>query len=429
MKKTFGLSCSLIVINSAGGRVKDYWAPGVDQFASLARKVAGKCEDPAPIASIIPQPGPYGSLLSQQDVERIETFIKSFSSQNLIPFMERNIQAWHIEVKSKKKGYTGKLFNAGRSFFGGGSPTVVVPDTFVVGDDGNHVFVGTSHELLQRRLADYAFMIRDYRFAYSIYDGLRKDIQGNENALYYMAGCQEMLGICTMMVDSSGKGSVDAYVDAAIDGYRKVEDFVYETRACMLFYEVIKEKGFHKDAPFILNKMTGVLSVIYNEVQDSEFRSALFLEQSALCYLTSKPIAARKYGIFICSNVCIAFYLILAEKSYRMCDQTVSAIRCLESTIDIYMDRGWSLIEDDVYYNLAHHNLYMGNVGDGINFLAKLLRASRQAPEEQGKFLVDLYNVYKVSMKINLDLGVVDRWRCRLDLKTFANGFTSVCKV
>jgi hypothetical protein len=64
------------------------------------------------------------------------------------------------------------------------------------------------------------------------------------------------------------------------------------------------------------------------------------------------------------------------------------------------MDRGWSLIEDDIYYHLAHHNLYMGNVGDGIDFLAKLLRSSRQAPEEQGKFLKDLYNVYKVASSI-----------------------------
>jgi hypothetical protein len=258
MKKTFGLSCTLLVINSEGGFNKDLWEPRISQFASLARKVAGSCEDPAPIASIIPQSGPYGALMSEQDISRIEAFIKGFTSQNLIPFMERNIQSWNIEVQSRKRGITGKLFSAGRKFFGGGSTAAVVPDTFVVGLNGNHVFIGQSHELLQRKLADYAFMLKDFRFAYSVYNGLHKDIQGNEKTLYYSAGCQEMLGLCTMMVDSTGKGSVDAYYDSAIENYRNVGDFVYETRACMLYYEMLKEKEMHRDAPFILNKMTGV---------------------------------------------------------------------------------------------------------------------------------------------------------------------------
>jgi hypothetical protein len=266
MKKTFGLSCTLLVIDSAGGN-KDLWEPRINQFASLARKVAGICEDSEPIVRLIPNGGPYGALLSEMDVGRIEAFIKGFTCQNLIPFMEvcrieiilkRNIQTWNMEVQSRKKGITGKLFNAGRKWFGGGAATAIIPDTFVIGPDGNHVFVGQSHELLQRKLADYAFMLNDFRFAYTIYNGLQKDVQGNEKAVYYNAGCQEMLGLCTMMVDSSGKGSVGEYFEAAIDGYRSLGDFVYETRSCMLYYEMLKEKGMHRNAPFILNKMTGV---------------------------------------------------------------------------------------------------------------------------------------------------------------------------
>lgn len=84
------------------------------------------------------------------------------------------------------------------------------------------------------------------------------------------------------------------------------------------------------------------------------------------------------------------------------------------------MDRGWSLIEDHVYYNLAHHSMYMGNMGDGINYLAKLLRDSRQSPKEQGEFLKDFYNVYRVFDYRTHKTGAAQLWRCRFHIKAFA---------
>lgn len=40
-----------------------------------------------------------------------------------------------------------------------------------------------------RKLADYAFMLRDWKFAHSIYDLLRKDFL-NDKAWMYHAGSQ-----------------------------------------------------------------------------------------------------------------------------------------------------------------------------------------------------------------------------------------------
>lgn len=263
MKKTFGLSCSLVVINGSGNDAfEDLWLSRTSQFASLARKVAAKCEDPEPVANLIPQPGPYGWLLSPEDLISFGNFVHDFTSQNLVPFMERNVQAWNSEVASRRKGVTGRLFSAGRKFFGGGSTPVAEASSHVATPQGDHMFVGQSHELLQRRLADYSFMLKDYRFAYTIYDGLRKELQGNENVLRYHAGCQEMIGICILLVDASGKSSVESYIDSAIESFRKTGEFLLETRTCMLFYELLKVKEMHRDAPIILNKMTGVSIIL-----------------------------------------------------------------------------------------------------------------------------------------------------------------------
>ena len=39
-----------------------------------------------------------------------------------------------------------------------------------------------------RKLADYLFMVRDYKSAYSIYDSIRKDFQNNDKLKKYLAG-------------------------------------------------------------------------------------------------------------------------------------------------------------------------------------------------------------------------------------------------
>lgn len=52
----------------------------------------------------------------------------------------------------------------------------------------NARFPAQSPEMSMRRLADYSFMLRDYRFAYSIYDLVRKDFKTNEKANKFLAG-------------------------------------------------------------------------------------------------------------------------------------------------------------------------------------------------------------------------------------------------
>lgn len=41
-----------------------------------------------------------------------------------------------------------------------------------------------------RRLADYAFMLRDYRLAFGTYDSVRKDFQNHEKFQKYFSATQ-----------------------------------------------------------------------------------------------------------------------------------------------------------------------------------------------------------------------------------------------
>ncbi len=55
-----------------------------------------------------------------------------------------------------------------------------------------------SVEALSRRLADFAFMLRDYRFSAAIYDSLRRD-SAQDRALRYSAAATEMYGLSLLL--------------------------------------------------------------------------------------------------------------------------------------------------------------------------------------------------------------------------------------
>lgn len=59
-------------------------------------------------------------------------------------------------------------------------------------------YAASSIEALTRRLADFAFMLRDYRYASGIYDNLRRDF-AQDRAHRYAAAATEMYGLSQLL--------------------------------------------------------------------------------------------------------------------------------------------------------------------------------------------------------------------------------------
>ncbi|KAI8613540.1 ER-golgi trafficking TRAPP I complex 85 kDa subunit-domain-containing protein [Chytriomyces sp. MP71] len=106
-------------------------------------------------------------LMAEADVKAVETFVREFLVQSLLPSIERSVKYWNEQVASSRRGITGRLVTAGRRYFGTqaaakaaspGSPT----------NDSSTPYPHTSQELILRKLADYRFMLRDYKSAYSM---------------------------------------------------------------------------------------------------------------------------------------------------------------------------------------------------------------------------------------------------------------------
>jgi hypothetical protein len=62
----------------------------------------------------------YARQLAPQDIVAIRGFLRELTTQSLIPWMEGRIREWNEIFNNSRRGITGRLFGAGRKFFGSG---------------------------------------------------------------------------------------------------------------------------------------------------------------------------------------------------------------------------------------------------------------------------------------------------------------------
>ena len=92
-------------------------------------------------------------------------------------------------------------------------------------------------------------------------------------------------------------------------------------------------------------------------LDDSELRSALFLEQAALCFLRLARANVRKF----------AFYAVLAGNKYASAQLPRHTLRCFSSALQVYRGRGWSLAEVRLASHTSHRRAYCHFVFKFIN--------------------------------------------------------------
>ena len=203
MKTTFGMHSRLLLINSLKyastesypaslwdylntppPQAQDPTADKADGIMSSSSTLEGfhPLED---VENSAAQTTMRGQFLSTKDVEGLSAFVREFSTQSVIPFMEKNVSVWNETIAASRRGLTGRFFSASKKYFNSGTkppgPTTASSTNSVVS------YPFGSPEAQLRKLADYAFMLQDYRFAMGIYDTVRKDFLADK-AFKYLAG-------------------------------------------------------------------------------------------------------------------------------------------------------------------------------------------------------------------------------------------------
>ncbi|XP_047506030.1 trafficking protein particle complex subunit 8 isoform X2 [Pieris napi] len=299
----------------------------------------------------------HGAALNNNDIDAIKKFIQDYASKALLPYIEKQI-AQITEVVANKKGVSRSLLSATKRWFTTGkSGTTTVNNTVIYSSD--------CPELQLRRLGDLWFLCGQWQRAFDAYHTAKREFYADSAWLCY-AGALEMAAISAFMSGEANR-KTHAYMEESIVTYLNTCRMVqYAVRATLLSIPCLLHHGLHGEAAKQLIRMTS---------EDSDLRSAMLLEQAALCFLLgpSNKTMSRKY----------AFHMVLAGHRFSKAGQKKHAHRCYRQAYQVYQESGWRLSTDHVQFALGRLAGAMKMSADAARWLSGPLSPDSQQPETQ----------------------------------------------
>lgn len=192
--------------------------------------------------------------LFESDIMSLKTFIRELVAQSVIPFMENRVAVWNDQVASRRRGLSGRFMSLSRRWtgFGSGSRSSFV-GSGSGGASGNYdttrgYYSPDAPEAILRKLADFAFMLRDWKLSASTYELLRSDYS-NDKAWRYHAGAHEMSAV-SVLLNPQGMPAkvkletVDQQLETACYSYlTRCSDATNALRCLTLAVELLKSRG------------------------------------------------------------------------------------------------------------------------------------------------------------------------------------------
>ncbi|SCV00325.1 LAME_0G08966g1_1 [Lachancea meyersii CBS 8951] len=154
-------------------------------------------------------------------IESIYDQLSTLSHKLIIPFMKRKISFWEETILQPRKSIfpNSKFFR--RLMAKNPAPTAN-NDSATHNLQGLAYFAATSNEFLLRKLADWSFMLSDFKTAYSTYELVSKDFEANPE---YLAPCLEWCALSVLMGAQSIvtvkmiKNDIDPLITRALKSY------------------------------------------------------------------------------------------------------------------------------------------------------------------------------------------------------------------
>lgn len=358
VRKTYGLHCALLPINSAAGSQND-----VTAFFAEAQDMTDFRN--AQLSSSTP----WGAALSMEDVQRLRAYVRELITKSLVPFLESTVQHLGEHVAAQRKGLTGRLLGASRKLFTGrtGAATPGV-------DTSQGVYTNTSTTAQTRRVADLAMHIRDYRLAVQMYEAVRRDYQSDQVTMY-SAFSAEILSVARLLYSYTSQTPPGPLHPLFLSGFEEFSNSRFgewfALRATILYAHLQHTVGDHQSA-----------AMAYLRAADSsdEMVRALLLELASWAYLRmSRPHTRRS-----------ASALLRAASQYSSCGQMTLALQAFSRLQDYYKSRHISLHDYTLFQkSILYHTL--GSVDEALACLLPLLHGSMpEVDESRLKTLVSL---------------------------------------
>ncbi|KAL1879416.1 hypothetical protein VTK73DRAFT_6948 [Phialemonium thermophilum] len=331
MKRHLGLHCHLLRIRSSQSAETDDdsiplprsdWMTAAEELEDIERRdERGDFEDPT-------------RYIFESDATAIRTFIREMVTQSVIPTMERNVSVWNDQVASRRRGISGRFMSLSKRWaFGTSSRNSSTTGAGSNNYDISGFYRADAPEAIMRKLADYAFMLRDWKLAMSTYDLLRGDFQ-NDKAWKYHAAANEMaaLALLIMPQNMSSKTrleTINPMLEHAFYSYwTRCGSRVGASRCLILALELLRLRGgtgIDESVKWGTRLLeTNLLGPVGN---------ALLQERMAICYATKAGVGSRAWGS---RRRKAAFWSVLSAENWVHQAKFVQAQRCLNEAMKIY---------------------------------------------------------------------------------------------
>ncbi|KAJ1772033.1 hypothetical protein EV179_001364 [Coemansia sp. RSA 487] len=418
VRRAFGQNCSLLRVNSNTdllgtdsndrSKVSSVWS----SYHSATQPL-----DP-------PTERMFGTMMTMRDVAALRDSVKHLMVKSVIPHMQYMIRVLSEKTANQRRGITGRLFSAGRRYFGATTKT----SSTMKGADGDIYFIYDSPEAMLRKLADYSFMLKDFKFAQSVYQVARRDFQSEKTWKCY-AGAQEMVGISKLMMEiHATKAEFDSNFEDAISMYMyktQTQQHFLAVRCIILYYELLKNHRLYAFAPGALLRVPESVASLF----------ALMNEQAAYAYLKFDPrpemrkfsfyamVAAQAYqgaGIPDLAYRCLrAVHLTLGAsvKDIRRGEefdsataekQALSAPEKIEHTNDpasriAALCSSWTAIDSHINHELGRQCMAVQHYDEAFMYFMALMGDDKVPPKLQAKYLQELLQLFLESSESQVD--------------------------
>lgn len=347
MKRHFGLHCHLLRLRSNQCLPSDddsmplpscQWISAAEELAEIAdRGMINTCAQLFNANSATEamedeeDPTPY---IFESDAAAVRTFVREMVTQSIVPGMERASATWNDQVASRRRGISGRFMSLSKRFtpFSGRSATgpAASGNNF---DALKGFYRPDTPEAILRKLADYAFMLRDFKLAQSTYDILCTDFK-NDKAWKYYAGANEMAALTTLM--SVPHVSAKLRVET-IDQQLETAYYSYVTR-CSAPYNALRTLAFGAELLRLrngsaLDDAARWASRIIDDGLVGPAGHALVLERIASCYSARRGLESLQSGG---RSRKAAFWNTLAADAWLKLEKPKQAEQCLGNAVKLY---------------------------------------------------------------------------------------------
>jgi trafficking protein particle complex subunit 8 len=284
--------------------------------------------------------GPEVPYLFESDVTAIRTFVRELVVQSVIPYMENKVALWNDQT-SRRRGLSGRFMSMSRRWAGFGSASRSGVSGMASGSvSGNYdvsqgFYKPDTPEAVLRKLADFAFMLRDWKFSASTYELLKTDY-GNDKAWKHQAGAHEMCAVSMLLNPLAAPAtnkleSIDQMFESSCYSYlTRCSDALSALRSLLLAVELLKSRG---------GSATEMGAKWAMRITDlglvGSIGQVLLGERVSACYASKTGVGGAKWGS---RRRKAAMWRVLAADSWLKMGKPALASVCLEEAERLYAE-------------------------------------------------------------------------------------------